>query len=357
MTTPTWMIYGANGYTGELAAREAARRKLRPILAGRDGEAVARLASELGLESRSFSLDDPDRARESLAGVTAVLHCAGPFMRTSAPMVRACLEARCHYLDITGEIAVFEAIMRLNDQAKAAGVALVPGVGFDVVPTDCLAAILAGELPEATELTLAFYSKGGTISRGTLTTMIESLPASGAIRKDGRIVPVPIAFDGREIPFSIGPRYAITIPWGDVSTAWHTTSIPNIRVYSATPRRAAARMRRFAPLMPLAARWPLKNLLLGWAAKRTGPDAAMRNSARMYLWGEVRDASGCVVTTTMDTPEGYAFTAVSAVTAAEHVSRGDVAPGSFTPSRALGKDFAERLPGVKLDPIVRVRGE
>ncbi len=355
MSAPAWMIYGANGYTGELAARDAAARGLKPILAARNGQAVARLANELGLESRSFSLEETKQTAESLHGIAAVLHCAGPFMTTSAPMVRACLDARCHYLDITGEIAVFEAIMKLEAKARDAGVSLVPGVGFDVVPTDCLAAILAGELPEATELTLAFYSKGGTISRGTLTTMIKSLPAAGAIRKDGKIIPVPVAFDGREIPFSVGSRYAITIPWGDVSTSWHTTGIPNIRVYSATPRRAAARMRRIAPLLPLAARWPVKNLLLAWAARRTGPDSAMRNTARMYLWGEVRDAAGTAVSATMDTPEAYAFTAMSAVTAAERVARGDVGAGSWTPSRAFGKDFAEKLDGVNLDPIVRIQ--
>lgn len=355
MTTSPWMIYGANGYTGELAAREAVRRGLKPILAGRDGDAVGKLAKELGLESRSFSLDDWKITAGSLGGVSAVLHCAGPFMKTSAPMVRACIEARSHYLDITGEISVFESIMAQHARARDAGVVLAPGVGFDVVPTDCLASILAEELPDAIDLTLAFYSKGGTISRGTLTTMIESLPAAGAIRREGRIVPVPIAFHGRMIPFSIAERYAITIPWGDISTAWHTTGIPNIRVYSATPRRTAGRMQRFGSFVSIAAKWPVKPVLLAWARRRTGPDSEMRKTARMYLWGEVRNAEGSSVSATMDTPEAYAFTAMSAVVAAERISRGEVAPGSWTASRALGKDFAEKLPGVNLDPIVRVR--
>src|SRR3954449_4542055 len=226
--SPVWMIYGANGYTGELIAREAVRRGQKPILGGRNAEKLATLANELGLESRAFPLDAPQ-----LDGIEAVLHCAGPFVHTSAAMVRACIAAGAHYLDITGEIPVFESIMAMTDDAARAGVTLIPGVGFDVVPTDCLAAMLAARRPGATELELAFYSPGAEISRGTLKTMIESIGDGGAIRENGKIVRVPPAFDAKEIPFSIAPRMAMTIPWGDVSTAFHTTGIPNIRVYTA----------------------------------------------------------------------------------------------------------------------------
>src|SRR5262245_22595391 len=219
---PQWLLYGANGYTGELAAREAKRRGLAPILAGRDAEAVERLASELGLPWRSFPLDDPATLRANLADVAAVLHCAGPFVRTSAPMVHACLAAKVHYLDITGEIAVFEAVLSRAsaEAARQAGVALLPGVGFDVVPSDCLAARLAAALPGAVALDLAFAAEGGGWSRGTLKTVIESLPATGALRRNGRIVPVPVAADVRRIDFSDRPRWTMTIPWGDVATAY-----------------------------------------------------------------------------------------------------------------------------------------
>ncbi|HWS71956.1 MAG TPA: saccharopine dehydrogenase NADP-binding domain-containing protein, partial [Thermoanaerobaculia bacterium] len=145
-----FLIYGANGYTGELIAREAARRGLKPILAGRSREAIEPLARELGLESRIFGVDAP-----RLEGVDVVLHCAGPFSQTSAPMVSACLAAKAHYLDITGELAVFEAVHARDAEAKRAGIALIPGVGFDVVPTDSVAAMLADSLPGATDLVLA----------------------------------------------------------------------------------------------------------------------------------------------------------------------------------------------------------
>ena len=345
----TWILYGANGYTGELAAREAKRRGLAPILAGRSAEAVGRLARELDLPWRAFPLDDPAALRAGLAGAAAVLHCAGPFVRTSAPMVAACLAAGAHYLDITGEIAVFEAVLarKSAEAARQAGVALLPGVGFDVVPSDCLAARLAAALPGAVELALAFASEGGGWSPGTLKTAIESLPASGAVRRDGRIVPAPLAFDARPIEFSDRRRWAMTIPWGDVSTAFHSTGIPNIRVYTGAPPKQIRRLRRLGPLLPLAGWPPVKRFLARQVERKVhGPDAAARESGRTHLWGEVRDAAGASVAATLDVPEAYAFTAVSAVESAERAAAGRVAPGAWTPSRAFGMGYVEELPGV-----------
>jgi short subunit dehydrogenase-like uncharacterized protein len=338
----TWMIYGANGYTGELAAREAARRGLKPILAGRNAEAVGRLAFELDLPHRVFPLDQP-----RLEDVAAVLHCAGPFVRTSRPMVEACLAAKVSYLDITGEIAVFEKVLTLDAKAKQAGVALLPGVGFDVVPSDCLAARLAAALPDAAELTLAFASTRGSISRGTMKTMIESLPAAGAVRRDGKIVPVPVAFDAREIEFPGGRRWAMTIPWGDVSTAWWSTGIPNIRVYTGTPPRAIRRMRRLSPFLPLLGWGPLKRLLQRQVEKRvTDPSEEVRRTSRVELWGEARNAAGQSVTSTLVTPDAYHLTAMTAVESAERAVGGRVPPGAWTPSKAFGADYILEFPGV-----------
>jgi short subunit dehydrogenase-like uncharacterized protein len=351
------MIYGANGYTGELAAREAAARGLRPVLAGRNAKAVTALAAELGLDSRAFGLDEPAAVVRGIDGMAAVLHCAGPFVRTSKPMVEACLAAGAHYLDITGEIAVFEPILgRRGEDARRAGVALLPGVGFDVVPSDCLAARLARELPDATELALAFTSDGGGMSRGTLKTMIESLPAAGAVRRNGKIVPVPMAYDAREIDFdgSLGKRWAMTIPWGDVATAFYSTGIPNIRVYTGTPPAAIRRARLFAPFLPLAGLQPVKRFLQRRVDRREpGPGPEARATARSYLWGEVKNAAGVTVTATLETPEGYRLTALSSVECARRAAAGLVSPGAWTPSQAFGADYVTELPGVAAGPAVR----
>ena len=335
-----WMIYGANGYTGELIARASAAD--RPVLAGRNAARIHALAKELGCEARVFDLDRPQ-----LDGISLVLHCAGPFVHTSAPMVRACLEKGAHYLDITGEIGVFESIMALDAEAKRRNVTLLPGVGFDVVPTDCLAAMLAERLPDADELTLAF--KGGAgISAGTQKTILEGMGDGGAIRRDGKIVRVPTLFDTREIPFPSGSRLAMTIPWGDVSTAYHTTKIPNIRVYRATSPRAVAKLRRMQALLPLVSFPPIKAFLRWGASRVRGPDAAARERGRMEIWGRVANRDGREVAMTMTTPEGYAFTVMSAIEAVKFILREPTRPGSFTPARRLGADFVKRIPGVKV---------
>jgi len=346
----TWMIYGANGYTGELIAREARARGQSPILAGRNANSLRKLASELGFEFRTFSLENPQELVAGLLGVRAVVHAAGPFSWTAAPMVQGCLDSGTHYLDITGEIPVFESIMRVDRNAKKAGIALIPGVGFDVVPTDCLAAMLAAKVPNATELILAFCAEGGGISPGTMKTMIEGAGKGGAIRRDGVIIGVPLAWDAREIPFPGRSRMAMTIPWGDVSTAFYTTGIPNIRVYSATSPKTIARMRAFRPLTRLLRFAPLRRALQGLAGRRRGPDQAARSTARIHLWGEARDSAGHSATMTMTVPEGYDFTARSAVTAVEKVLSGRVGPGSWTPARAFGADFVRLIEGVEVHP-------
>lgn len=339
-----WMIYGANGYTGELIAREAARRGMRPILAGRSAERVEPLARELGLESRVFPVTQP-----KLDGVRIVLHCAGPFIRTSGSMVRACLDAGAHYLDITGEIEVFESVLAQNDEATRRGVVLIPGVGFDVVPTDCLGAMLAQRLPDANELWLAF-SSGAGLSRGTIKTMIEGAGEGGAIRRDGKIVRVPMLFDVREIPFKSKPRLAMTIPWGDVATSYHTTGIPNIRVYAASSRRAIARSKRLAMLMPLMRIGFVKRVMQKLVDRReAGPDAEQRARARIELWGRVVNSAGNEMTMTMSTPEGYTFTMLSTLAAVERLLNEPPRAGAYTPARYFGADFVRSIEGVVID--------
>src|SRR3954465_1094021 len=214
-----FLIYGANGYTGRLVAELAKQRGQAPVLAGRSADKVRPLAEELGLPWRAFPLERPD-----LRDVRLVLHCAGPFSATSRPMVDACLAARAHYLDITGEIDVFEAVLDRDGEARRQDVVLLPGTGFDVVPSDCLAALLKQRLPSATKLELAFAPLGKS-SPGTLKTSIESLPRGGMVRRGGKLVRVPPAHEVREIDFADKRRLAMSIPWGDVATAWRSTRI------------------------------------------------------------------------------------------------------------------------------------
>jgi short subunit dehydrogenase-like uncharacterized protein len=337
-----WMIYGANGYTGQLVAEAGKARGLSPVLAGRGADGVRGVAERLGLSWRAFSLDKPD-----LAGISLVLHCAGPFSRTSRPMVDACLAAGAHYLDVTGEIDVFEAILARDGEARQRGVVLLPGVGFDVVPSDCLAAMLKERLPSATSLELAFASLGRS-SPGTMKTMIENAPRGGRVRRGGKIVEVPNAWLVKEIPFADKSRTAMSIPWGDVATAWKSTGIPDITVYIAAKPAAirAARLSRFvAPLLGLA---PVQAFLKARVERSVrGPGAEERARGSMQLWGRASDGTRSVEMK-MTLPEGYAFTAEAAIACTERVLAGGVKPGAWTPALAFGADFVRSLSGVRI---------
>jgi short subunit dehydrogenase-like uncharacterized protein len=340
----SYLIYGANGYTGSLIVQAALTRGHRPVLGGR-GEAVTALGRLTELEARRFGLDDAAELERGLEGVAAVLHCAGPFAYTAKPMAQACLKKRVHYLDVTGEIGVFELLAGLDREARHAGVMLLPGVGFDVVPTDCLAAHLKRRLPTATSLALGFQSLG-RVSRGTATTMAEKVHRGGAARLGGVIQRVPACWKTRKIDFGKGPVVAMTIPWGDVSTAWYSTGIPNIEVYMAAPWR----LRMFARLSRYLG-WLLgSGMVQRWMKRRiqsqpAGPTEEQRARGRSLVWGEARDDRGGCVVSRLSGPEGYTTTALTALAVVKRVLAGQATPGFQTPAKMYGPDFILEVPG------------
>ncbi len=360
-----WMIYGASGYTGQLIAELAKSKGRSPILAGRSAEKIQPLARKLGLPWRAFPLSSPQ-----LEGVGLVLHCAGPFSQTSRPMVDACLAARAHYLDVTGEVEVFEAVLARDAEARERGIVLLPGTGFDVVPSDCLAALLKQRLPGAASLELAFATRGGS-SPGTMKTALENAPRGGLLRRGGKLVRVPPASLVREVPFADKPRQAMSIPWGDLATAYRSTGIPDITVYlAASPAaiRGAQLLRYGAPLLALK---PVQAFLRARIEQQVkGPDPAQRALGSAQFWGRVTtsaatDAAGSAssgaahgaasaapqsLEMTMQIGEGYTFTAEAALECAARVLAAAVQPGAWTPSLAFGADFAASLPGVRTSP-------
>lgn len=341
-----FLLYGSYGYTGRLIAEHARKQGLAPLLAGRDAAAVAAQGAELGLPHRAFSLDDTAALDAALRETRVVLHAAGPFSRTARPMMEACLRAGAHYLDITGEISVFETAAALDGRAREAGVMMMPGAGFDVVPSDCLAAHLKRRLPGATRLTLAFMGLGG-ISRGTATTMAENAGEGGAVRRGGRITRVPAAYRSMEVDFGRGPVTVTTIPWGDVSTAFHSTGIPDIEVYTRVPLKQVRVMRATRRLGWLLASAPVQRMLKRSIRKGPpGPTPEQRAKGVSLLWGKVEDAEGRAAVSRLRTPEGYTLTARTAVAAVRRVLAGDAPAGFQTPSRAYGADWILEFEGV-----------
>ncbi|MCW5956099.1 MAG: saccharopine dehydrogenase NADP-binding domain-containing protein [Pyrinomonadaceae bacterium] len=342
-----FLIYGANGYTGELITRFAADRGLKPIIAGRNEAAIKPIAEKYGFEFRTFALDETEKLDAALNEVAMVLHCAGPFSLTSKAMGEACLRTKTHYTDITGEIAVFEACAAADQKAKDAGIMVMPGVGFDVVPSDCLAMHLKDRLPSATNLTLAWYGMG-RMSHGTQATMTMNVGKGGAVRRDGKIMPVPAAWRTREFDFGNGVvKTGVTIPWGDVSTAYHSTGIPNIEVYSVIPGDGIRLMKISRYLGWLLAtkfvqKYLQRNIPPG------GPSDHERMRGKTLLWGEASDDDGNRVEARMQAPEGYTVTAIAALNIAEKILAGNFTPGFQTPAKAYGADLILEVPGVEL---------
>jgi short subunit dehydrogenase-like uncharacterized protein len=341
-----WLLYGAYGYTGRLIVERAMEVGLRPVVAGRDGARIRALAEEHGLEWAAFGLHQPGALPAALRDVGLVLNAAGPFSATWRPVLEACLGAPCHYLDITGEIDVLEAMQDRTDEARRSGIHVVPAVGFDVVSTDCAAALAAGMVDDATELVLAL-SVSGRASRGTTRTTLERLGQGGAVRRNGLIVPVAIGSERRTIAFTDRPRRGSAIPWGDVSTAYRSTGIPNITVYATLPPGLALLGRGLGVLLRAG---PVRRALEHVVDRLvTGPGSEELASGHARVRAEVRNDRGDSAAVELLTPNAYALTATAAVAAVQRVLGGGVrtAPGVHTPSVAFGADFVLELPGVE----------
>lgn len=346
----TFLIYGANGYTGELITRFASERGMKPILAGRSEAKIAAIAARHGFEYRVFPLDDAAKLDAALQEVDVVLHCAGPFSITSRPMVEACLRNKKHYTDITGEIAVFEACASKNKQANGAGVMLMPGVGFDVVPSDCLAVHLKNRLPSATNLKLAFYGMG-RISHGTQATMTMNVGKGGAIRRDGKITSVPAAWRTREINLGEVKKMGVTIPWGDVATAYYSTGVPNIEVYTIVPASALKMMKLSRYLGWLLATPPFQKYLQS-KIPAGGPSDEERANGKSLMWGEATDDAGNRVEARQQGPEGYTLTAIAALNIVDKILAGNFTPGYQTPAKAYGADLVLEIDAVSRQDVL-----
>lgn len=333
------IIYGANGYTGGLIVRHAVEKGLSPLIAGRDAGRLEMISKQYGLPFKTCVLTDPDSLDNLLRGAKVVIHAAGPFIHTSGPMVEACIRNGVHYLDITGEIDVFRSVHERDGAARKKGVMLLPGVGFDVVPSDCLAAHLHGRMPDATDLVLAFHSSGRS-SRGTNLTVVEGLGRGGTIREHGALKAVPDGFDTKHFVLGGKKRLAVTIPWGDVYTAFISTGIPNARVYMTMPTKMirALRWGRWIGCITRST-WLKDRLRRKIIAGKPGPTDVERAKGSVHLIGMVSNAQGEQVIATLHTPDGYSLTAMTSVHIAMEVLRGKFEPGFQTPSLVYGAEL------------------
>lgn len=347
MPDARWMIYGAYGYTGELLATQAVARGHQPTLAGRSQEKLAPIAERLGLPHVVVGLDDAAALRKAVEGHRLVLHAAGPFVKTHRPMLRACLDAGAHYLDITGELDVFDSSFAHDAEAKARNVALISGVGFDVIPSDCLCRHVAEQVPDADDLVVVIKAIGSP-SVGTVKSALGMIQKGGVVRRDGVMVPFPLGTGLRHFRFPQREYAALPVPWGDLVTAFHTTGIRNITTYMTFPPRQAKGLRFAAPALRGALRFSLlrRGIEALVDARVKGPTEELRRTERSHIYARAANARGQSAEAWLETTEGYQFTAVGALLAVEKTLSSGLR-GAHTPARAFGKDFVLEVPGTR----------
>lgn len=344
-----FLLYGASGYTGKLILDIVKDHGLEPVLAGRTASKIEALAKEYGFQYTVFDLSDQQAMDKALYEVDLVLNCAGPFKYTAQQMMAGCLRTQTHYIDITGEIEVFEYAVSLNQKAKSAGIMLMPGVGFDVVPTDCLASYLWQKLPDAKNLKLAFVSLGKAgFSIGTASTMVTNLGEGSYVRRNAKLEKVPMGHKTKWVSHEGKKLFLMTLPWGDVSTAYYSTSIPNIETYTG--------------IKPSTYKWIKLQKYFNWILRTSfvkkralarirkgpeGPTEAERKATKMLVWGEVMNEKGVKKQGRLITPNGYDLTAVSSLIIAKKILEGNVKTGFQTPSLAFGADLVMEVPGVE----------
>jgi short subunit dehydrogenase-like uncharacterized protein len=333
-----WMVYGATGFTGKKIIGRAVELGLRPVVAGRSVAKVRKLGETYHLPTRSFDASTPD-----LRGMGLVLNCAGPFSSTAEPIYDTCLKLGIHYLDITGEISVFENIYRRHTEAVRAGSVIIPGVGFDVVPTDCLSVLLHRKLPDATHLEIAIDAPG-PVSPGTVKTMVENLPHGTKERRHGEIVNLPHAASYKRIAFKNHSRWAVSIPWGDIASAYRSTGIANIKVYFGVPRKMILGMIALRPLFPILSLTVIQRALVRYIEKNIpGGTSEQMKKNNISIWGIVKNSSKQSEELTWELRDPYLFTVESALRAVEKVRAGAIRPGCWTPGLAFGPEFLDEV--------------
>lgn len=347
-----FLLYGANGYTGVIIAKLASSYSLQPILAGRTEANIKPLAESLQLPYQIVDLNDHEQLKKVLSTVKLVLHCAGPFNETAKQMIDACLETGVHYTDINGDISVFEMLKKYDATAKEKNIMVMPGVGFDVVPTDCIALQLKNRMPDATHLKLAFATLGGGLSHGTATTMASKIGEGGAVRENGIIVRKPLGQKGMWVDFGRGDRkkklFVMSIPWGDISTAHFTTGIPNIETYTGITTKVYRALK-----LQWAFNWLLRtNFLRNIIRKKinarpAGPSDEQRQKSSSMVWGEVADAEGNRINAAISCYDGYTLTAHSSLIIVKKILEGNFKPGFQTPAAAYGEELIIEVPGTK----------
>lgn len=341
-----FLIYGVTGYTGKLVIRECVKLGLRPVIAGRNEAKLKLLASEFQLDYRCFTLDTAAEIDKHISGFRLVLHCAGPYQLTLKPMVEACLRCNVHYADITGDVDLLQWVKSKQEEAVSKGILLLCGAGFDLVPTDCVANQLHSKMPDATVLEIAFSLEGAGVSHGTFSSMVLNLGNPGWVRIGGALTREPLGHRGRHFSFGSHKRFCISVPWGDLVTAYESTGIPTIYTFSAANGFAYVMLKN-QYLFNAILRSRIFKSVLKWYGDKfiTGPSETLNSNGKSLIYGKVQNQAGDICEAILQCPESYEFTARSCAVIAKKILNETIKPGFQTPAGMFGANLVMEIEG------------
>lgn len=341
------LLYGAYGFTGTGITKLAAEYGIEPVLSGRNEEKLRSLAQESGYKYITLSLEDNhDNLVEVLKRFELVMHIAGPYTYTAEPMIDAAIAAGTHYVDLTGENHVLQEHLDRHQEFVDANIMVMPSVGYDVVPTDCLNLHVAQQVPDAQELTLVMNTnyttaEGAPASRGTIKSALEMLARPLLMRRDGEMIEVsePKVMT-REVDGET--QTLIQIPWADMMTSWVSTGIPTIEVYQIQDGELPGWVTSLVQK-------PWGKTFLIWLVDTflpDGPPPEAQATRQTHLLSTATNAAGKSFSAEMVTPEPYLLTFHSTLIVARNILQGDWEAGFQTPAKVYGADLALEVPGV-----------
>ncbi|QXC52904.1 saccharopine dehydrogenase NADP-binding domain-containing protein (plasmid) [Agrobacterium salinitolerans] len=314
------MIYGATGYTGRMAAEHAIAAGTPIVLGGRSEATLAKLASKLGVEYRAFGLDDDAAIGTVLAGISVLLNCAGPFMRTADALMKASIRNGVHYLDTAAELDSYRLAEALDDEAKAAGVMLMPGGGGSVAMLGSLAGHGVERVSKPRKIRIVLHVAGG-LSRGSAISATENLTVETLKRVHGALTPAEVDIETFDFGKGGVDCFRVTLP--DLITIWRATGVPDIETFVHVTGDGFSQ--GDLSLLP------------------DGPSEEERLANRYQALVEVTDDQGQVVRSLLDTVNGYTFTAMAAAEAGRRILASEACPGFQTPAGLFGNGFAQTI--------------
>jgi len=324
------LIYGATGYTGKMLARLAAKEGMAFAVGGRNRVKVEALAGEVGVEAVVFDVNDTAAMKAALQDVTCIISAAGPFTETAEQVIDACIDTKTHYIDTTGELPVFELAHSSDEAAKKAGIMLMPGAGWDVVPSDCIGLYAAEKVKDVKTVRLAIVHKNAMPSRGTLRTGLSIVGRGVFVRRDGELVEAEEPMPTHEFDLGFKKVTGSLTPMGDLVTTYKSTGAPNIEVYSNSMG---------AITMPEG----------GVDAFPEGPSREQLDAWQAFAAAEATGADGSIARAVIETVSGYDFTAIAGIGIAQRIVDGNFKPGFQSPASAYGAELATELGGTITD--------